>query len=234
MLRALISIFKTDNPLGDMGTDFRRMLKLTYEMTVTASQVFFEGRATPEERTHIYESDVQVNKLQRKIRKQVVRHLSLAGNTTSLPYCLALVSLVKDVERIGDYAKNVSELVEIHSGPLPDDETVAELREIRRGVVAAFEATSDVFATSDREHAEQLIHQGRDMAKRCDALVTRIASSDYESSTTVATVLATRFYKRIGGHVLNVLSSVVMPLHKLDYYDEDAIPFGRSDDGSDD
>ena len=32
--------------------------------------------------------------------------------------------------------------------------------------------------------------------------------------------LAARFYKRIAAHVLNVLSSVVMPLHKLDYYDE--------------
>ena len=37
-------------------------------------------------------------------------------------------------------------------------------------------------------------------------------------------VLATRYYKRFAGHVLNILSSVVMPLHKLDYYDEDEIP----------
>jgi hypothetical protein len=36
-------------------------------------------------------------------------------------------------------------------------------------------------------------------------------------------VLGTRYYKRIGGHVLNILSSVVMPLHKLDYYDESAV-----------
>ena len=32
-----------------------------------------------------------------------------------------------------------------------------------------------------------------------------------------------RYYKRIGGHVLNVLSGVTMPLHKVDYYDEDAV-----------
>jgi hypothetical protein len=32
--------------------------------------------------------------------------------------------------------------------------------------------------------------------------------------------MGARFYKRIAAHVLNVLSSVVMPLHKLDYYDE--------------
>jgi hypothetical protein len=35
--------------------------------------------------------------------------------------------------------------------------------------------------------------------------------------------LGCRYYKRIGGHVLNILSSVVMPLHKIDYYDEDEI-----------
>ncbi|KPJ89689.1 MAG: hypothetical protein AMS18_12265 [Gemmatimonas sp. SG8_17] len=52
----------------------------------------------------------------------------------------------------------------------------------------------------------------------------RAASSSYDSNTTTAVVLGTRYYKRIGGHILNVLSSVVMPLHKIDYYDEDAIP----------
>ena len=36
--------------------------------------------------------------------------------------------------------------------------------------------------------------------------------------------LGSRFYKRIQGHLLNLLSAVVMPLHKLDYYDEDSIP----------
>jgi hypothetical protein len=35
--------------------------------------------------------------------------------------------------------------------------------------------------------------------------------------------MGARFYKRTAAHVLNVLSSVVMPLHKLDYYDEDEI-----------
>ena len=32
-------------------------------------------------------------------------------------------------------------------------------------------------------------------------------------------VLLTRFHKRLGAHLLNILSSVVMPLHKLDFYD---------------
>ena len=224
MLRELIKIFRAEEPLGKMGTNFAQMLKITFETTVRAGDIYFGKPATPEERTWIYKQDVKVNKLQRKIRKQVIAHLSLAGNALDLPYCLLIMSLVKDVERLGDYAKNLSEIVDAHSGPLPDDEIVAELREIRSGVEAAFEAVAEVFQKSDTERAVELIRQGQDLARRCDMLVVRIARSDHPAGPTTALALGTRFYKRIGGHVLNVLSSVVMPLHKLDYYDEDAVP----------
>ena len=43
----------------------------------------------------------------------------------------------------------------------------------------------------------------------------------------MAVTLGTRFYKRIGAHLLNILSGVVMPLHKLDYYDEKVLKAHR-------
>ena len=220
MLRELISIFKAANPLGRMGENFAKMLGLTQAQTVRAGKIFFSKSPSPEERTAIYKQDVKVNKLERKIRKQVIAHLSLAGNSADVPYSLLLMSLVKDVERIGDYSKNLAEVLDVSGAVLPDDETVAELREIRQGVESTFEAVAEVFAKSDQEEAVELIRQGRDTSHRCDALINRIAKSDYDAATTVAVTLATRFYKRIGAHLLNILSGVVMPLHKLDYYDE--------------
>ncbi len=73
------------------------------------------------------------------------------------------------------------------------------------------------------------MQQSRDVAHRCDALVTRIGRSSYAAGQTTALVLGTRFYKRIGGHVLNVLSSVVMPLHKVDFFDEDELRKAEDD-----
>ena len=61
------------------------------------------------------------------------------------------------------------------------------------------------------------------MAKRCDDLIRRIAAADYDGSTAVALTLGARFYKRIDAHLLNLLSGVIMPLHKLDYFDEKAL-----------
>ncbi len=54
-------------------------------------------------------------------------------------------------------------------------------------------------------------------------MLSRIAQLNYDSGKTTALVLGARYYKRINGHLINVLSSVVMPLHKVDYYDEDEI-----------
>jgi phosphate uptake regulator len=223
MLRELLAIFRSERPLAEMGENFARMLKLTREMTSQAGDAYFGPAVSPDLRTQISKRDVEVNKLERMIRKQVIAHLSVRGTSPSLPYCLLLMSLVKDVERLGDYAKNLSEVRDYHPEPLPEDDIVGELREIRAGVETAFEATADVFATSDRERAIDLISEGRDMARRCDALVGRVARSDYDASTSTAVVMGTRFYKRLGAHVLNVLTSVVMPLHKLDYYDEKEI-----------
>jgi len=220
MFRELIRIFRGDNPLGRMGENFTKMLGLARDQTIRAGQIFFSKPASPEERTQIYKQDVKVNKLERKIRKQVIAHLSVAGNSADVPYSLLLMSLVKDVERIGDYAKNLAETLDVSGAILPDDDTVAELREIRNGIEGTFEAVADVFAQSDEEEAVALIRQGRDMSHRCDALIDRIAKGDYDAATTVAVTLGTRFYKRIGAHLLNILSGVVMPLHKLDYYDE--------------
>jgi len=230
MLRELLSIFRSDQPLSTMGKQFGTMLNLTYDMTLTAGDMYFGGEAAPDVRTRIYEADVQVNMMERTIRKEVIAHLSVRGNTASLPYCLLLMSLVKDVERIGDYAKNLSEVHEYDPGPLPDDDIVAELREIRSGVESTFASTADVFNRSDRERALALIKLGRDLTHRCDLLVKRIAASGYGAGATAATVLGARYYKRIAAHVLNVLSSVVMPLHKLDYYDESEIAQADDED----
>ncbi len=220
MLKEFLSIFRSEQPLKEMGQNFARMMKVTYEMTIEAGNIYFAPAAPPEERSSIYRRDIEVNKLERTIRKQVIAHLSLKGSSPSLPYCLLLMSLVKDAERIGDYAKNLSEVREYHPGPLPDDDCVAELQSIRAGVEKAFSVTAEVFAASDHERAVALIREGRTLTHRCDMLVSRVAGSEYGARDATAIVMGTRFYKRIAAHVLNILTSVVMPLHKLDYYDE--------------
>ena len=85
MLRALFGILRTHDPLEAIGERFDRMLKLTLEMTLSAGDIAFGHDATPESRPHIYELDVEVNKLERSIRKRIVAHLSIPGSRADVP-----------------------------------------------------------------------------------------------------------------------------------------------------
>ena len=222
MLRELLSIFKVSDPLHEMGQNFRRMLALTYEMNAAAGQAYFGESADATVRQQVRVQDIRVNEFERAIRRQLVTHLSLPGNQADVPYSLLLMSVAKDVERLGDYAKNLSEIGEIQPPPLPPGKALDDLQSIRRGVERAYQATAEIFEGSRKDEAMTLIRAGREIARRCDQLVVEIGQSDYDAATTTALILGVRYYKRIGGHVLNILSSVVMPLDKVDYYDEDA------------
>ena len=224
MLRELMSIFRSNDAIAAMGESFNEMLELARELTLSAGRFFFVEETSPDARTTISKRDVQLNKLQRSIRKQVIAHLTVGDSEGDAPYCLLLQSLVKDVERIGDYCKNLVEIYDEGGGPIPEDENAAELREIRVTVEETFAATGDVFENSDSETALDLLRRGREINRRCDLLVSRVARSSYDAPTTTTMVLGARYYKRISSHLMNVLSGVVMPLHKLDYYDEWAIP----------
>ncbi len=199
MLREFIEVFRTNAPPRKMGEDFSRMIQIAFDMTVSAGEVYFGKPTTPEERTRLYEHDVEVNRLERAIRKQVIAHLAVRGNAPSPPYCLLLVSLVKDVERLGDYAKNLAEVTDVRPEPLPNDDNTGELRAIRAGVESAFGVTAEVFHACDRERTIGLIQQGRDLAHRCDALVASVMRSDYDAGTAVAIAMGARFYKRLRG-----------------------------------
>jgi phosphate uptake regulator len=202
-----------------MGADFSRMLKISHEITLAAGQNFFDEEGG-EGREEIRKRDIEINKLERGVRKQVIAHLTLSPSPGEVPYCLLLMSIVKDAERIGDYAKNLAEVRVEGGAPVPDDDLGTELSDIRRIVEGTFARVDEVFASSDAEVANALIEEGRTVTRRCDALLGKVARSDYDAATATSVVLGARYYKRIGAHLLNVLSGVVMPLHKLDYHDE--------------
>jgi len=222
VLQELLRIFRGDDPLSKVADNFALMLNLTREMSYSAGQIFFGEDHDENAQDKVHKTDAEVNELERVIRRSLMTHLAIPGNSADAPYSLLLMSLVKDVERLGDYAKNLSEIVEIGPDVLPEGLELDELKMIRQKVESAYQACANVVLSSRRGEAAELIQQGRETARRCDELVSTIGKSDYDAATTTAFILGTRYYKRINAHVLNVLSSVVMPLDKIDYFENDA------------
>ena len=222
-LRGIVDVFFSDEDAMNVAFASGEGKKLSREITISAGKIFFDEAGTEEPR-QISKRDVAINKLERDVRKQVIAHLTLGSNAGDVPYCLLLMSIVKDVERIGDYAKNLAVVRDDGGSAVPQDELGNELRAIREVVEGTFGRVNRVFVSSDAEAASELIAGGRLVNKRCDALIAKVAASGYDAATATSVVLGARYYKRIGSHLLNVLSGVVMPLHKLDYHDEPRSP----------
>ena len=225
----LLSIFRKGDPMEPLAGEFREMLRLLQQMSDVMKGHIFEQDLSLDARSQVYKLDVQVNKLERSIRKRIVSHVTLSRD--HVPYCLLLMSLVKDAERIGDYWKNISEVSTLGAGKIPDGELKSELREIMDLAMTIMSALVPILDASDRERAEDLLQTARLTGKRCDKLLVELAKSDFQAAETTAMVLLTRFHKRIIGHSFNILSSVVMPLHKVDFYDEQYLEASSPADG---
>jgi phosphate uptake regulator len=232
MFKELLAVLRGGKgPLEDLTHQFTSMLQVAQEMVLDASKMYWEESVDPDRVKVLRQKDIQVNKLERTIRKQAATHLSISAKQ-DVPYALLMMSLVKDVERLGDYAKNLAEASQMVTLPLPDDALTGELRNIRDSVENFARQALDVFRASDTARATSLTEEGRTVARRCDDLIEKLAASDYPPGNVVKLTLGARYYKRIDAHLLNLLSSLIMPLHKLDYFDEDFL--GKQQPGDDD
>jgi phosphate uptake regulator len=175
-------------------------------------------------RTEVYGRDILVNKAERKIRKKIVEHLAIRPKAETT-YCLLLMSLVKDAERIGDYCKNLMDLTAYHPTWNDENTLIPEFRSIEGEILLMFARTGKAFRDSDEALGAELVRQERENTRACEALIMKILDTPGLTTRQAVTyTLIARFDKRIAAHLGNIASSLVMPLHKLDYFDETYLP----------
>lgn len=220
MLRDLIRMWKKIDLLKEALDDFLIMIDAVSTMFGTAADALFGARKFSDASDIIYKTDIQVNKTERNIRKRLVEHLAVNPRGDA-PACLILMSASKDVERAGDYCKNLLGVTSMYNGDVTESKYMGDLREMVDQVAATFAKTRKAFAESNQVLGQEVIVEETRFARRSDAMVERIANDDeLNSNQAVCLALAFRFLKRVNAHLGNVASSVVMPLHKIDYFDE--------------
>jgi len=167
-------------------------------------------------RKEVRTTDYRVNQGERTIRRELVVHASVAGSLDT-PALLVYMSIVKDIERVGDYAKNLLDLAR-DGAVLREHGSWPQLRD---DVAALITATAETFGARDAVRARELLARGDEMLDRFDEGVSALVRGDDQGSEAVPRALALRYLKRVVAHLMNVLSSVVMPVDRLDYFDED-------------
>ncbi len=164
--------------------------------------------------------DDEIDHRERMVRRSVLEHLSVRPGQ-DLVASLVLVSIVQDCERIGDFARGLSEITALarhqRSGEYRDrlDDTAQRLRPL-------FQKTSKAFLADDRALATEVVHSAAALKGELIQLVEDVAASDLSADMAVVYSASARILRRVSAHLSNVASTVVQPYDLMRHDDEEA------------
>ncbi len=165
-------------------------------------------------------TDRRINALEREVRRELVVHASVHGALADVPAVMRYMNVVKDIERVGDYAKNIYDLA-AQGVDLSEARDKEELSAYRDRVSSLISEVAVTFHERDEQRARSLAEEGDTLLDEFDEHISYLVVSDESAKQAVPRALLFRYLKRVVAHLLNVLSAVVMPVDQLDYYDED-------------
>ena len=207
-----------EDPLGHVVATVQEMLSDDRHSFDLAISALLSGANPAAVGPDLYETDRRVNEAEQRVRRELVVHVSV-HSANNVPATLVYMSVVKDVERIGDYAKNIFDLAaEGVDFSAADDRD--ELYAIAKRVSEMITESGRVFAAEDVERARELSDAGDSMLDDFDQRVHGLLLSDDAGAVAVPRALLFRYQKRIVSHLMNLLSAVFMPIDQLDYFDE--------------
>jgi phosphate uptake regulator len=219
MFRELLDAWRGKDILSQMVDELVAMLGDGEQMFHFAWDVLFHGTPAADLRDDLYARDARVNETEWTVRKQIVEHLSINPGPNA-PACLVLMSVVKDADRVADYAKNLFEIVELMPDGLGEGPVVDALGTLAEDIHASFEKTCRAFAEEDEDLSLELVEGELAVEKRCDGLIRDLATAGLSCRQAVAYTLTARHLKRISAHLGNIASAVIMPIHMIDYFDD--------------
>jgi phosphate transport system protein len=218
MFRDILKLLSKDNLMEQALQECHEMADICHEMVV-ASVESLRRRDDASVDVDVLAMDKQLNSFERDVRRKVMTHLTL-GHRADIASGLVLVSIVIDLERIGDYSKNIYDLAVAHPerfvcGPLEE-----QLARTEAHVLGIFGRTVKAFKSGDADEARRIMHEYKeDISRQCRemerSLVTGAVTLPSREAVTLALYL--RFLKRISAHSRNLISSVVNPFDRIGY-----------------
>jgi len=220
VFKDLVNIWKSEDSLSQAWASSNEMLTLSHVMFTDAIDALRSGEKNKVIKS-IKQRDTDINEYHRDIRKKVVTYYSISKDVTNIHSGLVLINMVVDIERVGDYTKNILDLAKHYPEKLISENISDDLRVIERAVIGRFGDTIRAVEKMDEEIAKDLIKSYRnDLGKLSDNLVACSISGDLqigEEHKASSMVLYARYLKRIGAHLKNITSVVVNPFESVGY-----------------
>ncbi len=220
MWKELWSILsQSETLLDDARRESIEMLDQARSMFETVLQATV-GEADDGLRKGIRDQDKILNTMQQRVRTKVFEHLAMSKGS-GLLYGLVLTSVVIDLERIGDYTKNVGEVVTWMPGALD----FGEYKEIFESIVERtrklFTKTRAAFVDEDQDAARDHVEFYQGISHDADGLLKTIMEEGAPDETIekriLALVMLLRYMKRVAAHLKNICTAVANPFPRIGF-----------------
>ncbi len=221
IINTVINAWLKRHTLEVLYTTFSGMLDDALWMFQYVHEAMLGKEKSASEREKFFKTDQYINRCEQDIRGKILNHLVM-NPSDAITECLVFMSVVKDAERLGDYCKNILEVVELprfmkYCKSFPKD-LALPLKEVQTRVFTMFTKTKDVFISQDEDDARVVLSLYHEVKKECDDMIAHILEADdIHPSAAVFCALIARFLRRLASHLENINSSVLLPLHQLDF-----------------
>ena len=214
----MFAIFKSPEST-DLELRLQEMLGDCARMFSLATSAIIGDVEAESVREELWDLDKGINRSERAVRRELLVRGAVRGAEMEHGLSLAYMSVGKDVERIGDYCKNIWDLA--HAGvSFGGASDLDVLRQQTDEVAELLSEGREAFSTQDVKRVHSLIPRMEVNAVGHDDAMMGYIGSSAPASEAVPRALYYRFLKRIVSHMENVLTSVVMPLDRIDFYKE--------------
>ncbi|MDP6570065.1 MAG: PhoU domain-containing protein [Candidatus Marinimicrobia bacterium] len=219
MFKQIFEIFNSNSLYEQALEECHEMLDIDLTMFKASIQSLRKSDSS-EINIDIYAMDKRINEFERDVRRKIMTHLAVGGNE-DVGSGLVLVSVVIDIERIGDYTKNIYDLAVTHPKKLDGGVAEDRLGEIEKISYSLFEDSIDAFKNQNIDKARNLMGFYKDnISSQADGITNDIISGAVENiqaGEAAAVALYARYLKRIAAHSRNLISSVVNPFERIGY-----------------
>ncbi len=220
LFKDVINLWKADDLLSQAWDDSHDMLNLSHEIFQQALTYLQNGENIDTLKA-LKKRDKEINEFQRNVRRKVLTHYAVEQDTSDMADGLILINMVVDIERIGDYCKNILDLAINHDQSINSSEISEDLYLVEEEVKSRFEKTLEAIQLQDEEIALSLMEGYREqMTGKSDDIVNGVLRNELNfgsGSRTAAIALYARYLKRIGAHLKNISTTLVNPFDAIGY-----------------
>lgn len=210
---------KIDKELDTMEANVIKMTKRVADMHERIVEVL--GNPDREKELDIMQADEIVNHLEEEINDQAVRSLALLSPVASdLRKVVADIKIASELERIGDYAKNIAKFLIKQDTDAKLPHVLEYAQEMEKHMIGMLQETMQAYAERNVEQAFEIAKRDQYLNQLMKELRSALAkeAGEHLMEQVFAVSAMVRNIERAGDHIKNICEHIIYMV-KGQHYD---------------